>query len=102
VFCLFYVMAELWGSVALSLLFWTFANDIIKVEESMRFYALFGVGANLALVAVKFVNQAIHLLERQLVRLRPMENWTAYVTLLMAVVVLCIALVMLIYRWINR
>ncbi len=102
VFCLFYVMAELWGSVALSLLFWTFANDIVTVEESKRFYALFGIGANLALVSVKFANHFIHLLERQLVRHYPMDNWTAYVVLLMAVVVLCIALVLLIYRWINR
>ncbi|KAL6539280.1 ADP,ATP carrier protein 2, chloroplastic [Orobanche gracilis] len=26
-FCLFYVMAELWGSVAVSVLFWGFANQ---------------------------------------------------------------------------
>ena len=27
-FCLFYVMAELWGSVVVSLLFWGFANQV--------------------------------------------------------------------------
>lgn len=48
---LFYCFAELWGSVALSLLFWGFANDTTKVEESKRFYALFGIGANIALTA---------------------------------------------------
>ncbi len=48
-FSLFYILAELWGSVVLSLLFWGFANDTTKVEESKRFYALFGIGANLAL-----------------------------------------------------
>jgi AAA family ATP:ADP antiporter len=102
VLCLFYVMAELWGSVALSLLFWTFANDIVRVEESRRFYALFGLGANFALIAVKFANHFIHFLERQLIRHRPMEPWTAYMILLMAVVVLCIGIILLIYRWINR
>ena len=45
----FYIMAELWGSVAISLLFWGFANDTTKVSESKRFYALFGLGANLAM-----------------------------------------------------
>lgn len=30
-FCLFYVMAELWGSVVLSLLFWGFANQVSSV-----------------------------------------------------------------------
>jgi AAA family ATP:ADP antiporter len=46
----FYVMAELWGSVCLSLLFWGFANDITKVSESKRFYTLFGLGANFSLI----------------------------------------------------
>ena len=101
-FSLFYIMAELWGSVALSLLFWGFANDIVRVEESKRFYALFGIGANLALVAVRFANQFVHFLERHLVALRPMANWTAYVILLMALVVLCISVILGIYRWINR
>ncbi len=55
-YALFYVMAELWGSVALSLLFWGFANDTTKVAEAKRFYALFGLGANLALyVAGEFI-----------------------------------------------
>ena len=28
-FCLFYVMAELWGSVVISVLFWGFANQVM-------------------------------------------------------------------------
>ena len=27
-YCLFYVMAELWGSVVVSVLFWGFANQV--------------------------------------------------------------------------
>lgn len=49
-YALFYIMSELWGSVALSLLFWGFANDTTRVSESKRFYAMFGVGANLAML----------------------------------------------------
>ena len=49
-FSLFYVMSELWGSMALSLLFWGFANDTTRVSESKRFYAMFGIGANLAML----------------------------------------------------
>ena len=43
-------MSELWGSVAISLLFWGFANDITRVSESKRFYAMFGLGANFAML----------------------------------------------------
>ena len=55
-YSLFYIMAELWGSVALSLLFWGFANDITKVKESKRFYNLFGLGANFSLLAAGHVS----------------------------------------------
>ncbi|MEW5305507.1 MAG: hypothetical protein WDW36_008041 [Sanguina aurantia] len=49
-FCLFYVMAELWGSVVVSVLFWGFANQVTTVEEASQFYPLFGLGANIALI----------------------------------------------------
>lgn len=45
-FTLFYVMAELWSSTVLSVLFWGFANQVTKISEAKRFYGLFGVGAN--------------------------------------------------------
>lgn len=47
---MFYLMAELWGSVVLSLLFWGFANDINTVDEAKSYYPLFGLVANLALI----------------------------------------------------
>merc|ERR1719191_2364996 len=47
---LFYLMAELWGSVVLSLLFWAFANQVCSVDEAKKFYPLFGMFANVALV----------------------------------------------------
>jgi AAA family ATP:ADP antiporter len=50
-FSSFYVMAELWGSAMLSLMFWSFANDVTSIKESKRFYAMFGFIANIALLA---------------------------------------------------
>mmetsp|Transcript_57105 Transcript_57105/g.161222 ORF Transcript_57105/g.161222 Transcript_57105/m.161222 type:complete len:516 (+) Transcript_57105:71-1618(+) len=49
-FSLFYLMAELWGSVVLSLLFWSFANQVCNVAEAKKFYPLFGMFANVALI----------------------------------------------------
>jgi len=49
-FGLFYVMAEMWGSVVVSLLFWGFANDVCSIPEGKRWYPLFGLLANVALI----------------------------------------------------
>lgn len=49
-FSVFYVMAEMWGSVVASLLFWGFANEVTTVEEAKKYYPLFGLGANVALI----------------------------------------------------
>ncbi len=43
---LFYVLSEMWSSVVLSLLFWGFANEVTKVNEAKRFYAIFALAAN--------------------------------------------------------
>ncbi|KAF8818428.1 Npt1/Npt2 family nucleotide transporter [Rickettsia endosymbiont of Cardiosporidium cionae] len=40
---LFYVISELWSNVVFALLFWQFVNQITDVEESKRFYPLFGL-----------------------------------------------------------
>uniref|UniRef100_A0A061RUF3 ADP,ATP carrier protein n=1 Tax=Tetraselmis sp. GSL018 TaxID=582737 RepID=A0A061RUF3_9CHLO len=56
-FTLFYVAAELWGDIGLSLLFWGLANDITTHEEAPIIYPLFGVGANVAqVIAGRFLN----------------------------------------------
>ncbi len=48
-YSLFYIMAELWGSAVLSLMFWGFANQITRTTEAKRFYSLFGIAFNVAL-----------------------------------------------------
>lgn len=50
VFASFYIMAELWGSAMVSLMFWKFANETTMVTEAKRFYAMFGFVANGALI----------------------------------------------------
>lgn len=49
-YALFYTLANLWGSVAVSLLFWGFANEITTVDEAKKYYPLFGLMANVALI----------------------------------------------------
>lgn len=42
-FALFYIVAELWGSAMIFLLFWQFANQTTSTEESKRFYPMFAL-----------------------------------------------------------
>lgn len=49
-FSLFYVMAELWPNAAFSLLFWQFTNSVTTIDESKRFYPLFGLFGQTGLV----------------------------------------------------
>lgn len=49
-YALFYCMAELWGSIVVSLLFWGFSNEICSTAEAKKYYPLFGLMANVALI----------------------------------------------------
>ncbi|BDA47960.1 ADP,ATP carrier protein 1 [Coccomyxa sp. Obi] len=46
-FTTFYVGAEMWGDVVLSLLFWGLANEMTTMREAPLLYPLFGIGANI-------------------------------------------------------
>ncbi|KAK4534446.1 hypothetical protein CDCA_CDCA02G0471 [Cyanidium caldarium] len=46
----FYTLAELWGSVVVSVLFWGFANEVTTVDEAKKWYPVFGLMANVALI----------------------------------------------------
>lgn len=44
----FYAMCDLWASAILSVLFWGFANEIIRLGQAKRFYGILNVASNLA------------------------------------------------------
>lgn len=99
-YSLFYILSELWGSVVLSLLFWGFANEITRVLEAKRFYSLFGLGANLALLvsgpAIIYVSDIRKYLPAGA------DAWQMSLNYLMTMVVVAGLAVIAIYWWINR
>lgn len=46
-YTLFYILSEIWGTVAISSLFWQFANQVTKKNEVKRFYGLYALIANI-------------------------------------------------------
>lgn len=84
-FVLFYVLAEMWGSVVTSLLFWGFANEVTTVDEAKKYYPLFGLGANVALI---FSGQYVKWVSNMRATLAPgVDAWAVSLRYLMGAVV---------------
>lgn len=99
-FCLFYVMAELWGSVVISVLFWGFANQITTVEEAKEFYPLFGLGANIALI---FSGRTVKYFSNLRKNLPPgVDGWAVSLKGMMSIVVLLGFVITAIYWGVNK
>jgi len=99
-FSLFYVLSEIWGSAMIALMFWQFANHVVRLEESKRFYGLFGVVANLALVisgpTVMFSSEHVkHIVSEGT------DPWQITLYILMSCVVVMGLVAMYVYRWMH-
>mmetsp|Transcript_39229 Transcript_39229/g.47507 ORF Transcript_39229/g.47507 Transcript_39229/m.47507 type:complete len:618 (-) Transcript_39229:564-2417(-) len=99
-YCLFYVMAELWGSVVVSVLFWGFANQITTVDEAKQFYPLFGLGANVALI---FSGRTVKIFSEIREKLPPgVDGWGVSLRGMMTIVGIGGLMVVAIYWLMNR
>lgn len=98
-YALFYIFSELWGSVALSLLFWGFANQVTRVTEAKRFYLVFGLGANAALpFAGRFVRHFSNPLNLEGI----VDKWGYTLNRLTLLIVIGGLLVMALYYYMNN
>lgn len=99
-YALFDIVAELWGSAVLGLLFWGFANDITKISEAKRFYALFGIGANLSLLVSGPLSVSVSNIRKSVPA--GVDAWQISLNHLIGFVVLGALMTMVIYWWIHR
>ncbi|MEN8237509.1 MAG: Npt1/Npt2 family nucleotide transporter [Pseudomonadota bacterium] len=95
-----YVLAELWGSVMIALLFWQFANEITRTREAKRFYAMFGLLANFALLATWVFTLYVDKFVRPTVPAN-VDEWGVVLIYYMSLVALSGFIIMGIYRWMN-
>jgi ATP:ADP antiporter, AAA family len=47
-YTLYYIIAEMWSILVLTVLFWGFANDITPLSQAKRCYGIFNIGSNMA------------------------------------------------------
>lgn len=99
-YSLFYVLAEVWGSAMIGLMFWQFANHVVRMSEAKRFYGLFAVIGNFALVlsgqVVAFSSKNV-----QQFYATKEEAWVVSLYILMGFVVVFGIGAMLLYRWMH-
>eukprot|EP00908_Phaeocystis_cordata_P018654 Transcript_30117.p1 GENE.Transcript_30117~~Transcript_30117.p1 ORF type:complete len:640 (-),score=333.96 Transcript_30117:225-2144(-) len=98
-YSLFYLLANMWGSVVVSLLFWGTANDVVTVPEAKKYFPLFGLFANVALV---FSGQFVRYVSSLHATLPAgVDAWGVALKLLMSSVVALGAVVAGCYRYLN-
>ena len=99
-FSLFYVLAEIWGSAMIGLMFWQFANHVVRMKESKRFYGLFLVIGNLSLI---LSGQVVRFCSEDIKKFFPSleEAWQVSMYLLMGSVVVLGIVAMALYRWMH-
>lgn len=99
-YAVFYVMAEMWGSVVASLLFWSFANEVTTVDEAKKYYPLFGLGANVALI---FSGQYVRFVSGMRANLPPgVDPWGMSLKYLMGAVVASGGCLVSIFSYMQR
>ncbi len=89
----FYAMCELWGSAVYFLLFWSFVNEITKVAQAKRFYAILGMGSHIS---------GIFAGETGLNYAMAGDESGAFITELMILVLISGLLTVALFFWTNR
>ena len=101
-YILFYVVSEVWGTMAIASLFWQFANKITLSTEITRFFAMFSVIGQVGVLCSGTTLRAMSRVDKSLAPEVAMKIFDRNVILLMAGVVLACLIIMLIYYCINK
>ncbi len=99
---LFYVMAELWSTTIMTVLFWGFANHITPVTDAKRYYGILGVGANLATIVAGTFPQLISTYYLDFSFYFGDDVWAQYIANITLVIVASGILCMGIFRWYHK
>lgn len=103
-FSLFYIIAELWPNIVFSLLFWQFVNKITSVEQSKRFYLLFGLLGQTGLYFSGQVLNLSHPFSNYLIAAFNLDSSvsTVYVQLIMSVVLILGSVAVICFRILHH
>lgn len=92
IFTLFYTFSEFWSVIALTLLFWQFANQITPVEQAKRFYMLFGTFSAVGMLAAGLTTKGLSLL----------PDWNMIFSYQVGIVIVNIVIILFTYTYIDK
>ncbi len=98
----FYVMAELWSTTIMTLLFWGFANEILDVKTAKRFYILILFGGNISAICAGSVATFVSSLAGKWTIGTGTDPWQYSLIFLTSIVILSGLIVMGIFRWLHK
>jgi ATP:ADP antiporter, AAA family len=108
IYSLFYIMAEAWSTIMLSVLLWGFANDVTKIDEAKRYYALFGIGVNSAGIFAGYVGSTISSHLQNVDKINPLlkffgasSSWDQTLFLLVSLIILITIFSIITYRYLH-
>ena len=108
-YSLFYIMAESWSTIMLSLLLWIFVVDVLSVNEAKRYYSLLGVARNSAGIVSGLLVQ--YLASQALISTAPVHfiakfcgsktPWDQALLIFIVTAIVCGLIIMSLYRYLH-
>lgn len=101
-FTTFYIMSEMWSTMIMTVLFWGFANEVTSVRDAKRFYAILGLGANLATIMSGKVSSLV--VSHEYIPSLPFgtDSWGQAFFILNGIIVIAGILCMGLFRWLHK
>ncbi len=97
----FYVMAELWSTTIMTVLFWGFANEILNVKTAKRFYVLILIGGNISAICAGGTSTFISQLAGKWMTSASSDPWQYSLLLISSIVVVGGFIIVGIFRWLH-
>ena len=101
-FTAFYVMAEMWSTMIMTVMFWGFANEILDVKTAKRFYVLILIGGNVAAICAGSISTGLSLLADRWSLGIGGDPWQYSLSLMSLVVVASGVVIIAIFRWLCK
>lgn len=100
-FTSFYIMSEMWSTMIMTILFWGFANEVTSVRDAKRYYAILGLGANLATILSGRLAYNITSHDYNPALPFGTDGWSQALFILNAIIIAAGLLSMALFRWLH-